>query len=197
MTDSTESENIDLLDSGNYNWKLRTSYNSTSDYHIPHVVNINIEHQYVHEGKLFQLSGQIASIAAAATVYFHGLTDSATTHFRAAALVIDGAPADVVFYEDADITANGTPVTAYNKNRNSLTTPTLQVFSAPTIGGGGVGTPLEYGLIPVTGPGNAGGAAALFESEWVLKPSTSYLISITNNDTVAIKVNYNFIWYEV
>lgn len=163
------------------------------------LITLDTEHSLIHAGEMYQLSGQIPSIAAGATAYLHGLTPATgQVHFRAASVVVDGAPVDIAFYEDADITANGSGLTAYNKNRQSTNTPDLQVFSGPTIGGGGAGTTLETGFIPTIGPGsNHGGLSDLFASEWILDQSTSYLVSITNNNGAAIKVNYNFLWYEV
>lgn len=161
------------------------------------LIVVETDHALIHAGKMHSVSGVISSLAAGATVYFHGLTDIETVHFRAGEITVTGAPVNLSFYEGSDITANGTPVTAYNRNRGSSITPTLQVFSGPTIGGGGLGTELETGIIPVAGAGKQAGFASLFETEWVLASATSYVISITNNDSVAVDVNYNFLWYEV
>lgn len=195
MADSTQDNNIELLDQGSAKWKLSTRYSSVTDEHIPLIANRNWAHQLVHEGRMFFLSGRITNLAAAATAYLHGLTDSATVHFQSAALISDGAPLDIGFYEDATIAANGTEIFAVNKNRNASDTHTLRVFTAPTVTLDG--TQIESGFLPITGGGNTGGRADLFSTEWILAPSTSYLVKITNNDAQAVDINYNFLWYEV
>ena len=195
MSDSTKSDNIDLLDAGSARWQLATRYNSVTDEHIPHVTSIDWEHELVHEGKMFSISGVLTALGAGATGYFHGLTDSEIVHFRQAAIGVTGAPVDITFYEDATVSANGSAITSRNRNRNSSNTATLQSFIGPTITD--LGTAIEVGQIPVAGPSKQSGEASLFGTEWVLKNSTSYLIEITNNDSQAIDVGYNFLWYEL
>jgi len=149
-------------------------------------------HHMIHKGQIFQLSGQF-TLAAAATTYFMGVTDTLTVHFQAGEIVSTGSPMTITFYEGATTSANGTQVFGLNKNRNSAGTPTLLTYSGPTVTD--PGTELEWGLLS-PGSGNAGGQASLFETEWVLVGSTKYLISITNNDAQTATVNYNFLWYE-
>lgn len=193
MSDSTQTDNIDLLEAGSAKWQLVTHYDSVTDTHKPELVNIERIHQLVHEGRLFQLSGEF-TLAAAGTAYFLGITDSKTVHFTNGAITSTGTPLNIIFYEDATVSANGTQVFGLNKNRNSATTPTLLTYSGPTVTG--VGTPIEYGMV-TTAPGNAGGDASLFASEWVLDNASNYLISITNNDAQTATIDYNFLWYEV
>ena len=199
MSDSTKTDNIDLLDAGSYRWQLKTHYNPNTDEHIISVTSIEWEHELIHEGKLFQLSGRITALGAGATTYLHGLTDGGQVHFRAAEIITDGVPVDVVLYEDSDITANGTELFGKNKNRNFSDTHTFRIFAGPTIGVAGLGTELEWGFIPVAGPGQTGGTAGLFATEWVLDDASNYVIGITNNDLQAIDISYsyNFLWYEV
>lgn len=158
------------------------------------LVFIDFEHSKVHSGLLFSLSGVISSLAAGSTTYFHGLTDSRVVHFREGNVSATGAPIDIAFYEGATVSANGTELTALNRNRKSSNTPTLQTFSGPTVTD--VGTLLEAGVITVSGPGKQSGNASLFGTEWILKNATSYLIEITNNDNSAVDIYYNFFWYE-
>jgi hypothetical protein len=195
MSDSTKSNNIDQLDAGSARWQLATRYNPVTDEHYPLAISRDWTHQLIHEGRVFQLSGRITGLGAGATAYLHGLTDSSVVHFRAASLVADGAPIDVVFYGASTVSANGTEIFGKNKERSTSDTHTLRVFTGPTVTD--VGTALEYGFLPQVGSGKSGGNAELFQSEWILDSGTSYLIAVTNNDSVSIDINYNFLWYEV
>lgn len=193
MSDSTESDHLDFHDAGSYIWRLNSHYDLSTDTHKPEIVVIDRLHQLVHEGRIFQLSGEF-TLAAAGTAYFLGITDSSIVHFTAGEITSTGTPINIIFYEDATVSANGTQVFGLNKNRNSVATPTLLTYSGPTVTG--VGTPMEYGMV-TTAPGNAGGDASLFSSEFILDNASNYLISITNNDSQTATIDYNFLWYEV
>ena len=159
------------------------------------LVVIGTEHNIVHAGKMFSLSGVVTPLAAGATAYFHGLTDSKTVHFRAASIQANGAPINISFYEGATVSANGTEIFGKNRKRSSVNTPTLRTFLGPTVTT--PGTVIEQGFIPVTGGSKQSGLADLFGTEWVLDlNTTSYLIAITNNDTQPCTIGYNFLWYE-
>jgi len=156
------------------------------------------DHHLIHAGRMFYAHGKISALAAAASFNFHGLTSTGAVHFRAASIEATGVPIAVSLYEAADVTANGTPLTAYNRRRSSTNTPTLSTFTTPTIGGGGLGTEIDSGAILVVAPSSKGGAASLFAEEWVLdKANTSYIISVTNNDSNPVDIYFKFIWYEV
>lgn len=153
------------------------------------------DHHLIHKGQMFYLSGSIAALGAGATTYFHGLTDTLTVHFRAASIQSDGAPININFYEGATVSANGTPLTVYNRKRSSTTAPTMLTFGGPTVTD--VGTLIDSGAILLSGPSKQSGIADLFAAEWVLDlPTTSYLIGITNNTVGAVDVYYSFLWYE-
>ena len=193
MSDSTKTDNINLHDAGSYEWPLRTHRHPNSGAHQLGVVSITREHQLVHEGRVYSLSGKIAAVGAGATVYFLGLTSTDTVHFRAGAVSSTGSPIDVFMYEDSTYSATGAAVPGLNRNRISSNTPTFLTYAGPTITG--LGTALEYGLIPTAGP-KGGGISSLFGSEWILKNSSTYSIALSNNDAQPADIGYNFMWYE-
>jgi hypothetical protein len=194
MADSTKTAGIDLHDSGSYCWTWKTSYNSNTDEHKPHVVSIDMEHQNIHEGLGFTLSGKITGLGAGATAYMLFITDSAIPHFRAADVKTSGAPVDFTLYEDSTVSANGAALTPRNNNRLSATTATMLCYSGPTVTG--VGTLLETSFIPSTSSGRTGGEASKIGAEWIFDTATNYLVGITNNDSQAINIGYSFFWYE-
>ena len=156
------------------------------------LVVVDEVHYQVHEGEVYSMSGK-ASLDSGATAYFLGVTNSKIVHFKNGEVTTSDGPCDVYFYEDAAVSAVGSPVAATNRNRLSDNTPTLLTYSGPTVTD--VGTQLEYGLVKPT-QGKSGADASLFGIEWVLKSSSNYLIAITNNAAGTIDVGYNFFWYE-
>ena len=206
MSDSTKTDNIDLLDAGSYRWQLATRYNSNSDEHLISTVNTDWEHQMIHEGKGFSLSGKVTGLGAGVTAYMLAKNQNGTpVHWRAATLIVEDGEVNIVFYEDPTTSADGSQLNTYNKNRavtKTANTATLEVYSGPTVTD--VGTPLEYGYIPDASGGSGGGGgrtsggeASRVGGEWILATSTDYLIGITNNSGAAIDYSYIFFWYEL
>ena len=156
---------------------------------------IEQEHLKIHAGEGFTLAarGVIANVGGIAE--FLGIVPAGVfPHFRSMVVRSDGAPFDIDFFEAPTVTANGTPVAAFNNNRNSVNTPELTIYSAPTVTADG--TSLE----PVIAPGTKQSGALGSESsnEWILKAGTLYLIRITNNTAGAGNSNFttNMFWYE-
>lgn len=95
-------------------------------------------------------------------------------------------PCDMFLYEApfTDVNSLGTAGVFYNRNRESLNVSSSGFFVNPFIDVNSIGTQLEYQLIENTSGGNnkpvGGGASGL--REWVLKPSTDYLLRFVNND---------------
>ncbi len=92
-------------------------------------------------------------------------------------------------YETPTTSANGTQMTAYNRNRNSSNTPVTTIWSAPTVTN--VGTLLSACII---GSGEKAGGNERSASEWDLKTNTVYLFQITAKN--ANNVCVRFQWYE-
>lgn len=199
MSDSTKSDNIDQLDAGSARWQLATRYNPTDDTHKLSAVTIDWEHQMVHEGDGYSISGKITSLGAGATSYLLAKNQNgAEVHWRTATVVVEDGPVDLYFYESPTTTADGSELTSYNKDRGSANTPALDVFSGPTVSA--VGTELEHSWIPPTGGTggrNIGGTAERVGGEWILAASTDYLVQITNNSGTTIDLSYYFFWYEL
>lgn len=156
---------------------------------------IDNTHHEVHEGETYHVSYKspdAGPIADNGTIVF-ALTTNAT---HTAHLVFDGScggDAEGELYEGATI-ANGTPLTPQNKNRNYANVNTVTVILNPTINVAGVR--LENGFIPGgTGPQAAGGVGQ-DRGEWILKPSTIYLLVITNRAGTSQPMSLRAEWYE-
>lgn len=101
------------------------------------------------------------------------------------------AEAEYPFFEGVTASNNGTGVTAYNRNRNSLTTPTNSLFHTPTISNTGTTLCMKH-----WGSGKGSGGDDRGVNEWVLKPNTKYLIRITNFSQTANHTTIELEWYE-
>jgi hypothetical protein len=110
--------------------------------------------------------------------------------------VFAGGLVSVYLYEGPTATA-GTALTAYNMKRSSLIAPTATVTHTPTnVTAGSValvnGRILPGGNSPTTRVG--GGIRSGIE--WILKPSTKYLMRVNNGSGSNTPINIVLEWYE-
>jgi len=101
------------------------------------------------------------------------------------------AEANISVYESATTSNNGTPITVFNRNRNSANTNTSLVYSAPTVTGTGT-------LIAryKAGSSRSVGGDIRAEGELVMKQNTKYLVRITNDTVTNNWCGYLADWYE-
>jgi len=120
-------------------------------------------------------------------------------------------PAELFFLEGPTLDADpGTNVVVYNRNRNSdneatigsleatptaneITTLTEAQIGAATFSGG---TELEYMLLAGGGGPKAVGGSARGSQEWILQPSTKYMIYLQNVGANANTHVIHIDWYE-
>lgn len=145
---------------------------------------IEFDHHQVHEGESFQVTSPPAALASGASIDFRLVVGAVLPTTRAPHLDIEvDATVEtwVYLYEAPTTSANGTQQTVHNRNRGSTNTPSATVWLGPTVSAEGV--LLSSWII---GSGNKGGGSSRGSLEWVLKPSTVYLIRMTakaaNND---------------
>lgn len=162
------------------------------------VTTIEHEHRLSHIGLIWHSSDR-ATVANAASLDLL-LTVPAFTypHFRKAIFNLGDGPCDIKMYEGVTTSAAGTASPVFNRNRNSANTPNTVLTTGPTVTDLGtlihdrfVGDPGGMGANQV------GSLSAGLGEEWVLTPSTKYLVRITNNSGGDITVNYEIMWYEI
>lgn len=170
----------------NYNMALDTTSNA--------LTVIDFEHSRIHNGKGFLANGKY-TIANGATSYFLLKNPAASyPHLRQLGLTATAGPIDVYLFESPTTTADGTGLTEINYNRNSATTPNLQVYTGPTVSADG--TQLEYLIVTGT-KHDAGTGSDGTNTEFVLKPSTNYLVKLTNNSGSSADYSLKLFWYEI
>jgi hypothetical protein len=154
-------------------------------------VVMEFEHHQVHEGETHRVQSAQASLGTGTVKY--GITVpvfSPTVHapHMVLAVSIYNGSAKVLFYEGATFTG-GSPITAYNRNRNSATTPTTTITGGVTSTDG---TLIETFYV---GAGSKTAGSFRGDSEWVLKSNTIYradLVGLVANTEAVL----SFGWYE-
>ncbi len=128
------------------------------------------------EGDLFSVTIVDASVADGAD--FDILLVTGTTKVIVALAAATSGDADVIFYEDTTVSDNGSAVSVVNMNRNSAKASNMSAFEAPTVTG--VGTELFNVSFPGGEKKDAVPVSAASSLGWYLKPSSNYLLRITN-----------------
>lgn len=158
-------------------------------------LTIDIVHHEVHEGEMFHAAYTNGSVSNTANADFQ-LTTGADKEAHSTFEVFAGGQVTVYLYE-APTTSGGTAIAAYNMKRISTNTPTATCVHTPTVSS--VGTvPLVNGrILPGgTSPTTRVGGGLRVGVEWILKPSTKYLLRATNTSGGTIAVNIVLEWYE-
>lgn len=155
------------------------------------------DHSYIHDGLLFETFYK-ASVNAAANMDISILTPAATAgyvHLRPSAVSGSGDKITITLHEAVTMTG-GTGLTSYNHNRNSTKTAGVVAKHTPTVTN--TGTAIGQGFIGGgTGVGGSvSGGERGEQNEWVLKPTTQYLLRINNASSAANIINANVLWYE-
>ena len=158
-------------------------------------------HRLTHDGMVFHASGKVTGMVDANVDDFLIAIPAGTfPHFQRLRLFMGRGDVDIVVYEGATASADGSAIARNNTNRNSTNTPGVVLTSAPTITD--VGTLVHTSWLTPTsaGQGQSGSTGIAGETngeEWVLKPNTKYLIRVTNNSGATIDYAYEMLWYEI
>jgi hypothetical protein len=157
------------------------------------IITINLEHSKIHQGEGWEVSIEAESIASGASYYvLFKTSEGYRPHLRSYEVTTTDSPTTIRLFEGATVSADGSAVTARNRNRNESDVNGISVFSQPTVTN--EGTRLETDFIPTSG-NKAGGNVGSFYEEFILKPSTNYLIKITNGSNNTVDAYFNAFWY--
>jgi len=155
------------------------------------VPTISSEHRYVHMGEVFRYTDAVTINSGSSQDY---LLTTPVTPYAHLKLNADGAAITSFFFFEATDRIGTTLQSTYNANRNSATAAGMTIKKG-TSGGTTDGTQLMT-YSSGTAQGNSRSPAALdYASEWVLKPSTKYIIRITSG-TASNLCNIMLEWYE-
>ena len=149
-------------------------------------VIITSVHDRIHSGVFYRAddSATLALIGDKRHVY---IQTTGITHFRLSVFGI--ARGKSVLYEAPTVSASGTGILSYNRNRNLSNTATTLLSHTPTITASGVAIATNhFGFDHKTG-------GSFTDNEWILASGVNYLIEVETE----VNTNYTDIsldWYE-
>lgn len=183
-----------------YRTNLRTMQLRSYDPELPYLTTIDSLHRLTHDGLLFHHSGKRTGWLDAGVDDFLITTPaSGSGHIVNFAVTTGRGDIDILAYEDAVVSANGTELTdVFTTNRNSTVVPETKLYQNPTVTG--VGTLIHTSWHPPTGTGTGQSGNGLVGGgpgeEWELKPNANYLLRMTNNSGATIDYRWEYKWYE-
>jgi len=165
-------------------------------------VVLSEEHHMTHEGFMYHASGKVTGMVDSNVDDFLLVTPAGNyPHMQRLRFDFGAGDIDVQSYEDVTTSADGSSLSSsiVNTNRDSANTPNLTLFSGPTVTD--IGTLLHTTWAPPTATGNGQSANGISQieagEEWILKPSTKYLVRITNNSGATISYRWELLFYEI
>lgn len=156
------------------------------------LVQTNLDHVRIHRGEIYTKSAALAAMNDGTSYVLHLKTGAAAEYHMTFAAAGSGA-GFVRLYEDPTKTVDGTPITMLNHMRIAANqrASTFSLFHTPTTSANGTLLAEIY-----LGSGNKGaGDVDAREEEWVLKPSSSYLL-ILESDAASNIMSYAIKVYE-
>ena len=165
------------------------------------VTVISDPHRLTHDGMVFHSSGKMTALGIAASLDFLLVAPPANIplHLHRVRMTFGAGDVDLVAYEGTTTSAQGTVVSSFNLNRNSVNTPQMVITSAPTVTD--VGTEIHFQWAPPTAAGQGQSPQGIGDveqgEEWILIPDEQYLFRVTNNSGSIIDVAYELMWFEV
>lgn len=158
-----------------------------------HLVVIKSVHHWMHQGKFFQADYVDEALADDGTMELLVRLDAGEGgHMRFRASI--GGDGRLQLFEGPTVSSAGTGLTVFNRNRRSSNAADISVYHTPTTSDDG--DALSDEIIPGGGIFfSAGGKQDSFE-EWILMPSTDYLLRLTNISGAAQPASISADWYE-
>ena len=159
-------------------------------------VVIDFAHQEVHEGETWftsYKSPEGADIADNGTIEIL-IKVSAAMFAHAVFGVAAGGDAEIEFFEDPVVVADGNLLPIWNMKRGTVSVPGTAVYQGPTLGGNG--DRLINSFAPGGTKQQAHGAVERAGTEWILNKDTNYLLVFTNRAGSAKPMSIVFQWYD-
>lgn len=157
---------------------------------------ISTDHNYIHRGKAFTLSGKTGSIAAGAQYVIRFTTPADKyVHLRPTSWA-STANLGEFRISQGSTTSAGSALTAYNRNNISSKTSLVTILGGATMTV--EGTSKLFDSVGIGGTSTrAGGAGGGEDNEIVLAQNTVYTFTFANvGATTATVFYYNLFWYE-
>jgi hypothetical protein len=166
-----------------------------------HAITVISEpHRLGHDGFVYHASGKVTGMVDANVDEFLLAVPAATfPHIQRVRFSFGGGDVDIETYEGATTSDDGVALSELNTNRNSSNTPSTVLTFGPTVTDDG--TLIHTAWAPPTAAGiglsSEGSGNVDAGEEWILAPSTKYLVRLTNNSGATIDYRWEFFWYEI
>jgi hypothetical protein len=165
------------------------------DPYIKAFTTIEENHRLIHDGLFYTTYVYAQDVANGGNLdMLISVPADSRPHFQSIDLAFESGPNTLLFYEGVTTSADGVALTALNKNRNATRVPEVTCYSGPTVTD--LGTELGLDYFPVGGK-KEGALTVGGNGEWILKPSTKYLLRFTNNTGQVEDLEIRVFWYEV
>lgn len=159
-------------------------YNTTANYTISEML----------KGKVHVVSGD-TTLASGLTAYFHIKTGDADVFVLGATVNCTGAELLVQGYSDSTVSADGTPMNMICTNRQIACSPSVKVYSAPTVTNDG--SLVSHRVIYASSSGSKESLADMTSNMiFLLKKNSSNLFKLTNRDTTTARFSYELLIME-
>lgn len=157
--------------------------------------SIDSETYLIHAGVCFDVSSVGNVVANSGTLVFTGEPGALPVHFHDLSITSTSGPVLLELIEEPTISAAGSAVTPYNRNRVSTNTALMSVKGGATITGG---TVISARKINESGSGaHDQGGTGVFGGEWVLPTDSTYAVRVTNISGGEVTIDANFYFYEL
>jgi len=161
---------------------------------------IDVTHRVAHDGFMHHASGKVTGMVADNVDDFLITTPAGVyPHLQRVNFDFGDGDIDIQTYHSSTTSAPGTTLANLNTNRNSSKTAGAVLSFGPTVTG--IGTLMHTAWAPPTATGNGQSAAGISDiengEEWILAPSSKYIIRVTNGSGSEIEYRYEFLWYEL
>ena len=161
-----------------------------------YLINIDIEHHKIHEGKHYTCQVYDADTDSGESKYLLVRAPNTTTRVHYVFNLRATLNGTLYFYEGPTTSSTGSLLTSYNNDRNSTSVAALKVWEDPVVIADGNQMLVNViGSDGVNPQGNQGGVSNR-SNEFVLKQNTDYLIEFYAN-TNNTRLNICNEWYEV
>jgi len=208
----TSIEELESQVSSNNNTQLNTSPHTVDEFgNYTHILGDNIfkgalitippEHHEIHCGDSYEMS-YIADLSNGGVLNIliivpnEGLSETnpgdsqGVKQYHLKGTVTTEAEATIEFFEGTTVSANGTAIDVFCRNRNYSSGDEIDIYHTPTVTS--TGTRL---IIAKSGSGRSVGGLVGRSDEFILKDNTIYLLRITNDVTTNEWVNVNLDYY--
>lgn len=159
-------------------------------------LSMSTDHNYIHKGKAFTLSGKSSSVASGAQYVIKFTTpDDKYVHLRPTGWS-STANIGELRISQGSATSGGSSLTIYNRNHGSSKLPSVVAIGGATMTA--EGTIKNYDSVGTGGTSTrAGGAGSGEANEIVLARNTVYTFTFANvGSATATVFYYDLFWYE-